>query len=64
MKMEEMNVMQYPVICTRDVVVFPGEEVSIEVGREMSLNALRRANESFNSEIFFAPFTKVSNSPL
>ena len=50
--MEEMNVMQYPVICTRDVVVFPGEEVSIEVGREMSLNALRRANESFNSEIF------------
>ena len=50
--MEEMNIMQYPVICTRDVVVFPGEEVSIEVGREMSLNALRRANESFNSEIF------------
>lgn len=50
--MEEINTMQYPVICTRDVVIFPKEEVAIEVGREMSLNALRRANESFNSEIF------------
>lgn len=49
--MEENNMMQFPVICTRDVVVFPNEEVSIEVGREISLNALRRSNESFNSEV-------------
>lgn len=49
--MEEMNTRQFPVICTRDVVIFPNEEVAIEVGREMSLNALRRANESFNSEV-------------
>ena len=49
--MEEMNTRQFPVICTRDVVIFPNEEVAIEVGRDMSLNALRRANESFNSEV-------------
>lgn len=49
--MEEMNTRQFPVICTRDVVIFPNEEVAIEVGREISLNALRRANESFNSEV-------------
>lgn len=49
--MEEMNTRQFPVICTRDVVIFPNEEVAIEVGRDISLNALRRANESFNSEV-------------
>ncbi len=49
--MEEMKMFQFPLICTRDVVVFPNEEVSIEVGREMSLNALRRSNESFNAEV-------------
>lgn len=48
----EENTIHYPVICTRDIVVFPGEEVAIEVGREMSLNALRRSNESFDSEVF------------
>lgn len=49
--MEGMKMFQFPLICTRDVVVFPNEEVSIEVGREMSLNALRRSNESFNAEV-------------
>ena len=50
--MGELNTLRYPVICTRDVVVFPNEEVAIEVGREMSLNAIRRSNESFEGEIF------------
>ncbi len=50
--MEDISTtMQFPVVCTRDVVVFPNEEVAIEVGREISLNAVRRANESFNSEV-------------
>ena len=50
--MGELNTLRYPVICTRDVVVFPNEELAIEVGREMSLNAIRRSNESFEGEIF------------
>ncbi|MGN1343657.1 MAG: LON peptidase substrate-binding domain-containing protein, partial [Traorella sp.] len=50
--MEELNTVQYPVICTRDIVVFPNEEVTIEVGRDISLNAIRRSNESFNGEVF------------
>lgn len=50
--MEENKIYQFPVVCTRDVVVFPYEEVSIEVGRPISLNAVRRAAESFNNEIF------------
>lgn len=50
--MEDNKNHQFPLVCTRDVVVFPYEEVSIEVGRSISLNALRRANESFNNEVF------------
>ena len=50
--MEENKIYQFPVVCTRDVVVFPYEEVSIEVGRPISLNAVRRCAESFNNEIF------------
>ena len=50
--MGELNTLRYPAICTRDVIVFPNEEMAIEVGREMSLNAIRRSNESFEGEIF------------
>lgn len=64
--MEEVKTVQYPVICTRDVIVFPFEEVAIEVGRESSLNALRRANENFNGEVFLVsqidPLVEVPNA--
>lgn len=50
--MEKNKKLQFPVVCTRDVVVFPYEEVAIEVGRPISLNAVRRSSESFNDEIF------------
>lgn len=50
--MEEKKNFQFPVVCTRDVIVFPYEEVAIEVGRPISLNAVRRSNESFDDEIF------------
>ncbi len=49
--MEEVRNYQFPLVCTRDIVVFPYEEVSIEVGRTISLNAIRRASESFNDEV-------------
>ena len=50
--MENTKKMQFPVVCTRDVIVFPYEEVAIEVGRPISLNAVRRSSENFNDEIF------------
>ena len=50
--MGELNTLRYPVIRTRDAVVFFFFLVAIEVGREMSLNAIRRSNESFEGEIF------------
>lgn len=32
-----------PVICTRGIIIFPTQEVSIEVGRDISINALNKA---------------------
>ena len=32
-----------PVICTRGIVVFPGLDVMIEVGRQKSINAVNEA---------------------
>ena len=51
-KLENTKKMQFPVVCTRDVIVFPYEEVAIEVGRPISLNAVRRSSDNFNDEIF------------
>lgn len=50
--MEENTSYQFPLVCTRDVVVFPFEESTIEVGRVFSLNALRRAAENFKDQVF------------
>ena len=50
--MVENSFKQYPIICTRDVVVFPMEELTIDVGRPISLNALRRAADNFDSIVF------------
>lgn len=50
--MEEKNLeMQYPVVCTRGVVVFPNQEISIDVGRTKSMQAVEEAQLHFDNTV-------------
>ena len=40
-----------PVICTRGVILFPESEKTIDVGRKKSLDAIKVAQQDFNSRI-------------
>ncbi len=46
-----MNTNSYPLICTRGVICFPGQEIVIDVGRESSLRAIETAQDIFNDKI-------------
>ena len=50
--MEYTNEIRVPVVCTRGVVVFPNQDVVIDVGRKKSLNAISLANENYNGKVF------------
>ena len=41
-----------PVICTRGVVVFPGQDVMVEVGRPKSINAVEESSNSYDNMVF------------
>lgn len=50
--MENLNVtVDLPVICTRGMLVFPGHELSLDVGRTFSLNAMDLAVNQHDSNI-------------
>lgn len=40
-----------PVVCTRGVVIFPLQDVVIEVGRQKSINAIEEAQSFYNGKI-------------
>lgn len=44
-------VVQLPLVCTRGVVVFPNQEVIIDVGREKSTRAVEEAQENYQSQV-------------
>lgn len=44
-------IVQLPLVCTRGVVVFPHQEVIIDVGREKSTRAVEEAQENFQSQV-------------
>ena len=46
-----MNSKTYPIICTRGVIIFPGQELVIDVGRQTSLDAISNAQDNFNDRI-------------
>ncbi|MCF0110785.1 MAG: LON peptidase substrate-binding domain-containing protein, partial [Erysipelotrichaceae bacterium] len=50
--MEFTKEIRVPVICTRGVVVFPKQEVVIDVGRAKSLTALNLATDAYNGKVF------------
>ena len=43
----------YPAICTRGVIIFPGQELTIDVGREQSVNALKLAQSNVGNALVF-----------
>lgn len=47
--------MQKPVIITRGLIVYPGLEKTISVGREKSINAINLATVDYNNEIIIVP---------
>ena len=44
-------IVQLPLVCTRGVVVFPNQEVMIDVGREKSTRAVEEAQEKYESHV-------------
>ena len=52
MNMSENVNVRVPVVCTRGIVVFPGHDVMIEVGRPKSINAVNEAGASYDSMVW------------
>lgn len=50
--MTNKNELYVPVVATRGVIVFPNQDVMIEVGREKSVNAINDAVENFDSRVW------------
>lgn len=46
-------VVDLPVICTRGMIVFPGHEISLDVGRDFSLKAIDQSVNEFDENIVF-----------
>ncbi|MDE9419890.1 endopeptidase La [Erysipelothrix rhusiopathiae] len=50
--MSEKNItISVPVVATRGVIVFPEQEIMIEVGRHKSMNAIDEAEKFFNGQV-------------
>ncbi len=45
------NTMNLPVVATRGIVLFPNQEILIEVGRPKSMNAVEEAEKFFNGHV-------------
>ena len=48
---EETKKMNIPVVATRGIVLFPNQEILIEVGRPKSMNAVDEAEKFFNGHV-------------
>ena len=48
----------YPVICTRGVIIFPDQEIIIDIGRDISLNALNAAREDASRSLVWVTTQK------
>ncbi len=48
------NTMRLPLICTRGIVSFPGNDTTIDIGREKSINAVHLAQNNFDEFVVIA----------
>lgn len=51
--MNEQTVLNLPVVCTRGMVVFPENKLTLDVGRPMSLKALELSTKEHDNNIIF-----------
>lgn len=59
-----MNTKTYPIICTRGVILFPGQEIVIDVGRDASLKAIENAQDNYNDRIcMFSQINMDNDNP-
>ncbi|MBR2811040.1 MAG: LON peptidase substrate-binding domain-containing protein, partial [Solobacterium sp.] len=50
--MSENSIYKVPVVCTRGIIVFPGQDVLIEVGRVKSINAVNEAATAYDNMVW------------
>ena len=48
---ESKTIVRAPLVCTRGVIVFPNQEVIIDVGRERSMRAVEDARQQFDRRV-------------
>ena len=51
--MNESTVLTLPVVCTRGMIVFPGNRLTLDVGRPLSLKALELSSLNYDDNIIF-----------
>ncbi len=51
--MNESTVLTLPVVCTRGMIVFPGNRLTLDVGRPLSLKALELSSLNYDNNIIF-----------
>ena len=62
--MDEQTVLTLPVVCTRGMVVFPENHLTLDVGRPVSLKALQLStNEHDNNIIFVSQINPLEDNP-
>ena len=49
----KVSLLTLPVVCTRGMIVFPGNRLSLDVGRPLSLKALELSSRDFDNNILF-----------
>lgn len=50
--MSQNVTVRVPAVCTRGIILFPGQDVMIEVGRAKSLNAVNTAGSSYDGMVW------------
>lgn len=50
----------YPLVCTRGVVILPGQDIVIDVGREVSLKAVENAQDNYEGKVILVSQKDVS----
>lgn len=62
--MDENTVLTLPVVCTRGMLVFPGNRLTLDVGRPLSLKALELASRDFdNNIVFVSQINPIEDNP-
>ena len=61
---KNMMQMDYPILATKGVALFPHNDANIEAGRVFSKRAIRKANEAYNGYIFVVPQSDFSSDNI